>query len=183
MIAAGITNFEIPMNATDPLNSIERLASAFGSRAHIGGGVATEPFHADRIANAGGQMVLSPHCDPEVIKRALALNLTVYPGVFTATDCFTAIRAGATNLVFYPAMQLGLPGFQSLYRVLPRDVCCYARGGINGPEFVAWLSAGMHGFGMGTALYRPNRTIHEIALRAQAVVQSYDQASKRIKAR
>jgi 2-dehydro-3-deoxyphosphogalactonate aldolase len=181
LIAAGITNFEIPMSSVNPLDSIKRLARTFGAHSQVGGGIATERFHADRIASAGGQMVLSPHCDPVVIERALQLDLTVYAGVFTATDCFKAIRAGATNLMFFPAVQIGLKGFQSLVQVLPQNIRYYACGGVDGSEFVTWLSAGMHGFVLGAVLYQPNRTIHEIALRAGAVVHSYDQASKRVK--
>ena len=56
---------------------------------------------------AGGRLVVAPNCDPAVIRRALELGMRVLPGIATATEAFTALAAGATELKLFPASTYG----------------------------------------------------------------------------
>lgn len=99
-----------------------------------------------------------------------------YPGVFTASECFSALRAGADGLKFFPAFKLGLDGFSALKAVLPADAETYAVGGVGPADFADWQKAGITGFGIGSSLYKPGRTVEDVARLAAETVAAYDEA-------
>ena len=51
----------------------------------------------------------------------------------------------------------------------------YAVGGAHAGNFAAWAKAGANGFGIGTALYTPGLTAHEVSTRARAIAAAYDE--------
>jgi 2-dehydro-3-deoxyphosphogalactonate aldolase len=97
-----------------------------------------------------------------------------YPGVFTPSEAFRAIRAGATGLKFFPAEVLGAKGIRAMKAVLPPDMPLYAVGGANPDNFGEFFAAGCAGFGLGTYLYKPGMPVEETAARARTAVEAYD---------
>lgn len=176
LLTAGIDRIEVPLNSPDPLDSISRIATAFGDRVQIGAGTVLTPDAVDQVADVGGRLIVAPNCDPAVIGRARDRDLEVLPGVFTATECFQAIAAGADGLKLFPASQLGAAGLKALKAVLPPEMPTYAVGGVDAPDMVDWLAAGVTGFGLGTALYRSSYSLDSIAERAALSVAAYDAA-------
>ena len=92
LIDAGITKIEVPLNSPDPLQSIEKMVNAFGSDATIGAGTVLHQDEVKTLANIGCQMVISPNADPDVIMTTKNAGMLSYPGVFTATECFRALK-------------------------------------------------------------------------------------------
>lgn len=177
LIDAGIDRIEVPLNSPDPFDSIGRMARAHGARAMIGAGTVLSPADVVRVAEAGGRLVVSPDCNPEVIAATKAAKMQSFPGVYTATECFAAIRAGADGLKIFPAAQLGPAGIKALGAVLPKALPIYAVGGAGPENFGEWIAAGADGFGIGTALYTPGRSVGEIAARATRIVAAFDEAT------
>ena len=176
LIGAGITRIEVPLNSPDPFDSIAMMVEHAGSRATIGAGTVLSTDNVERLARIGAQMVVSPDCNPEVIAAAKAAGMLSYPGVFTATECFTALRAGADGLKFFPAFKLGLDGFKALKAVLPPEAQTFAVGGVGPDDFLVWKNAGITGFGMGASLYHPGISAEQMAVHAAATVAAYDKA-------
>jgi 2-dehydro-3-deoxyphosphogalactonate aldolase len=131
----------------------------------------------DAVAKAGGKLIVSPNFDPDVVARTKALGLHSLPGVFTASECFAALKAGADGLKLFPASKLGTDGLMALRDVLPRETPVYAVGGVGAAEIPAWVAAGASGFGIGGALYKPGTTADEITAKAHALVQAWDEAA------
>ncbi|MEO1109386.1 MAG: 2-dehydro-3-deoxy-6-phosphogalactonate aldolase [Pseudomonadota bacterium] len=176
IIEAGIDRIEVPLNSPDPLDSIGQLASTFGDTALIGAGTVLTVEQAEDVAHVGGKLIVSPNYDAEVIARSVALNMQSWPGVFTPTEAFAALKAGATGLKLFPGVMAGTTGLAALRPVLPNGTLVYAVGGAGPENFGDWIAAGADGFGIGSALYKPGMSLSEIADRAQQIVNAYDSA-------
>jgi 2-dehydro-3-deoxyphosphogalactonate aldolase len=173
LVAAGIRAIEVPLNSPEPLTSIARLSSAFGDRCLCGAGTVLTIEEVDAVRSAGGKLIVSPNCNPVVIRHAVAQHLVAAPGFATPTEAFAAIEAGAKLLKLFPAEAYSPRYVSALSAVLPRDVSVLAVGGVGATNMSDWIAAGAKGFGIGSELYKPGRGTFDIAERAAALVAAY----------
>ncbi len=175
LIDCGITKIEVPLNSPNPFDSIRNLALEIGSDALIGAGTVLTRKGVARVRDVGGQLVVSPDCNPDVIAATKSAGMLSYPGVMTPTECFLALRSGADGLKFFPGSLIGPAGIKAMRAVLPKGTEVLAVGGAGTENFAEWRSAGVDGFGIGSALYKPGYTTDDVRERATRTVAAYDE--------
>jgi 2-dehydro-3-deoxyphosphogalactonate aldolase len=172
LVNAGFRTIEVPLNSPDPFGTIKLLADAHGAQCLIGAGTVLTTAEVDRVLGAGGKLIVAPNCNPVVIRRALDLGMRVLPGIATATEAFTALYAGATELKLFPAATYGPRHLKALKSVMPKNVKIYPVGGIGSQDISEWLVSGADGFGFGSELFTPAYTLAEIEKRAHALIEA-----------
>lgn len=179
LVGAGITHLEVPLNSPQPFDSIRILAERFGTEARIGAGTVVDLADVQRVADAGGELVVAPNTDPEIIARSLELGMTPYPGVATATDVFAALRAGARHLKIFPADALGESLLKAWSAVVPEGTAFLPVGGVTTETIPSWIRAGAAGAGIGSFLYAPGRTADEVGTIGVDLVRAAQGAQQR----
>jgi 2-dehydro-3-deoxyphosphogalactonate aldolase len=173
-IEAGITTIEVPLNSPQPFDSIARLVAKFGEKATVGAGTVLTDAEAREAASAGARIIVSPNFNEGVVRETKKLGLESWPGVLTPSECFAALAVGADGLKLFPCSVLGPAGVQAMRAVLPPKVRLYAVGGAGPKNFKDWRAAGIDGFGIGSALYKPGDSAAKVAAAAREIVAAYD---------
>lgn len=167
---AGFSILEVPLNSPRPLESIAYLVRHAPPDVLIGAGtVLTEAEVAD-VAATGAKLIIAPNCAGPVIAAAKARGMTALPGVATPTEAFTALAAGADGLKMFPGELLPPAAVKAWRAVLPKDTLLIPTGGVTPDNVSAYRAAGADGFGVGSALYKPNMSRDELAQRAAAFI-------------
>jgi 2-dehydro-3-deoxyphosphogalactonate aldolase len=173
---AGIRAIEVPLNSPDAFASIESLARMFGDRCLTGAGTVLNAADVDRVAAAGGKLLVTPNTNPAVIARGMEKGLTVMPGFYTPSEAFAALAAGAKYLKLFPAATGGTDHLKAMLAVLPKGQPVYAVGGVGAGNMQEWRRAGATGFGLGSELFKPDFSDEDIAARARASVAAFRNA-------
>ncbi|WP_182085066.1 2-dehydro-3-deoxy-6-phosphogalactonate aldolase [Aureimonas sp. ME7] len=174
LMEAGFEAIEIPLNSPDAFRSIAAAAKLAGPDHYIGAGTVLTVEHVDKLAEAGGRLLVSPNVDAAVLARAGDYGMVTMPGVFTPTEAFQALQAGASALKFFPASVLGPAGVSAIMAVLPKDREISVVGGVSEKDFEAYAKVGVRTFGLGSSLYKPGMTVEDIRSRADGAVLLYD---------
>lgn len=170
---AGFVCIEVPLNSPEPLESIRRLRSRLGERALVGAGTVLTAEAVDAVADAGSEIIVAPNFDPRVAERAKARGLVYLPGVFTPSEAFAAIGAGADALKLFPAEAASPKVLKAIKAVLPPAAPVLPVGGIEPDGMAPWRAAGASGFGIGGALYAPGRSPAVVGERAERFVAAW----------
>ena len=174
LLDAGIDRIEVPTNSPDPYDSIGKIVDAFGKDALIGAGTILTTDQVDQVAAVGGKLIVSPNCDATVIAHTKARGMQSWPGIFTPTEAFTALQAGADGLKLFPGSMAGTSGLQAMRAILPVGTQVFAVGGAGPDNFDKWIAASADGFGLGSAIYKPGMTAKDVGVAAKAIVAAYD---------
>lgn len=171
---AGFLCVEVTLNSPEPLRSIAALRARFEGRLLIGAGTVLEAGEVTAAAGAGAELIISPNTDSSVIEATKAAGLISLPGVFSPTEAFAALSAGADGLKLFPAEAASPPVLKAMAAVLPAGAPIFPVGGIEAAVMASWRAAGAAGFGIGSAIYRPGRPLSEIRGRATAFVEAWE---------
>ncbi|MEM9738521.1 MAG: 2-dehydro-3-deoxy-6-phosphogalactonate aldolase [Pseudomonadota bacterium] len=170
LVDAGITTLEVPLNSPNPFSSIDILCKRFGDIAIVGAGTVTHIADVARLADCGGQLVVSPNTDCAVIAETVRRGMIACPGCFTPTEAFAALGAGAHGLKLFPASVIGAAGIKAMSATFPEDTLMLAVGGVGPLNMSEYWAAGVQGFGLGSALFKPGIARDALTERAKACV-------------
>ena len=170
LVDAGFAMIEVPLNSPDPLGSIALLANRYGPDVLIGAGTVLRVADVNAVAAAGGRLIVSPNVDAAVIRESVAQGLVSLPGYQTPSEAFAALHAGTHGLKLFPAEAASPAVLKAQRAVLPAAIPLFAVGGVGVDTLHVWMDAGAQGAGLGSALYKPGMTAHDVATRARAFV-------------
>jgi 2-dehydro-3-deoxyphosphogalactonate aldolase len=173
---AGFRVIEVPLNSPQPYDSIRNLRDTLPADCIVGAGTVLGVGQVDQVKDAGGELIVMPHSDNNVIRAAKALGMYVAPGVATLTEAFAALGAGADILKMFPAEQLGPHVVKAWRAVVAADIALVPVGGINPDGMADFLATGASGFGLGSALYKPGMTAEQVARTAGVFVSAWQAA-------
>ncbi len=171
---SGIMIMEVTLNSPSPYTSIQRLSQRFATEILVGAGTVTRVEQVHKVKQAGGRLIVAPNMDTDVIQSAKSQGLLAIPGCFTPTEVFTAIKAGADAIKLFPAEMLSPAAVKAMRAALPADLMLFVVGGINAGNMLDYLRQGADGVGTGSSLYKPGKTLSDIAADATALVQTFN---------
>ncbi|GFM81531.1 2-dehydro-3-deoxy-6-phosphogalactonate aldolase [Pseudomonas cichorii] len=170
---AGFRVIEVPLNSPQPYDSITLLRQYLPADCLVGAGTVLTPEQVDQVKEAGGQVIVMPHSDPEVLRAAKAAGLFLSPGVATPTEAFAALAEGADVLKLFPAEQMSPAVVKAWLAVLPAGTVLLPVGGITPENMKVFLDAGVKGFGLGSGLFKPGMSAADVEQRAKAYVSAW----------
>ena len=170
---AGFRALEVPLNRPGAIAAIAAIVPLAPADAVVGAGTVLDTAQVDAVGDTGATLIVSPHFDAAVVRRARERGMRAVPGVFTASEAFAAWGAGADALKIFPAEAMTHAGLTGLTTVLPPGLPLWPVGGIVPDNIAAWRRAGATGFGLGGGLFKPELSVLEIAARAKAYVDAW----------
>ncbi|MBQ4573809.1 MAG: bifunctional 4-hydroxy-2-oxoglutarate aldolase/2-dehydro-3-deoxy-phosphogluconate aldolase [Clostridia bacterium] len=138
MYDGGARVIEVTMTTPGVLEAIEAISSHFGDKLLVAAGTVLDPTSAREVILHGGSIIVNPCVIEDVIDVANRYNVPVFSGAFTATEVFTAMRAGATMVKIFPGA-LGGPKYMTNLKMVFPEVNLIPSGGItpdNAAEFI-----------------------------------------------
>ncbi|HEI8866802.1 TPA: 2-dehydro-3-deoxy-6-phosphogalactonate aldolase [Serratia odorifera] len=178
LLDCGFLYLEVPLNGPAPYDAIRLIRKTVGDRGFVGAGTVLNVRQVEAVANAGGQLIVSPNTDAAVIGHSRSLNLISLPAAATPSEAFSAISAGASGLKLFPAESITPAVTKALSVVLPKNIVCLPVGGVqpDSTQMRAYRLAGAHGFGLGSGLYQPGISLMALRQRALAYRAAWRQS-------
>lgn len=170
---AGFRMIEVPLNSPQPLESIGLLSRSLPADALLGAGTVLSVDAVHDVRDAGGKLIVMPHADTDVIRAAKAAGMYCVPGAATPTEAFACVKAGADAVKLFPAELITPQLVRALRAVLPAELRLLPVGGITPDTMSEYRAAGVAGFGLGSALYKPGMSAATVGDNARAFVRAW----------
>ncbi len=106
LCAGGVPVAEITFRAAGADKAIRLMKEACPDML-VGAGTVTTTAQIDAVIEAGGDFIVSPGFDPELVAYAQEKNIPIFPGCTTASEYHQALKFGLEVIKFFPAEQSG----------------------------------------------------------------------------
>ena len=106
LCAGGVPVAEVTFRAAGTDTAIRLMKEACPDMI-VGAGTVTNTDQVDATIAAGGQFIVSPGFDAEIVAYCVEKRIAVYPGCTTPTDYHAALKFNLEVVKFFPAEQSG----------------------------------------------------------------------------
>lgn len=137
-----------PQTWEETAKTIGTIAKAMEGKMYVGAGTVTCTELVELTHKYGGQFIISPDVNEEVIKKTCDLGMVSIPGALTPTEVMVAHRAGADFVKLFPAGNFGA-GYVKAVKAPLSHVDMLVVGGVNEENLASFLAAGACGAGIG----------------------------------
>ena len=122
----------------------------------VGAGTVTSEEEVLLAYEAGASYIISPNCDPDIIRLTRKLGLVSIPAAYTPTEVAAALHAGADFIKLFPVNQMSMD-YVKAFRAPLSDAKLLAVGGVDEKNMQFYLQNGFAGVGVGSNLYDAKR--------------------------
>jgi 2-dehydro-3-deoxyphosphogluconate aldolase / (4S)-4-hydroxy-2-oxoglutarate aldolase len=149
---AGLNTIEITMNTPGAAEMIKSAVSRFGDVLNIGAGTVITEDDLEVAVGAGATFIVTPVMEEDVIRKAVAIKVPIFPGAFTPTEINKAWRAGGSMIKVFPATFFGPEYFKEVKAPLDK-IKLMATGGVNLKNLPEFFQKGADAVAMGSQLF------------------------------
>ena len=171
-VEGGFRVIEFTLNTPGALELITQFRSMDESLL-VGAGTVMTPQAAKEAVNAGAQFIVSPVCNPAVIREVGEMGVVSIPGTQTPTEMQNAHEAGADFVKLFPAPTNVAEYIRYILGPQPH-LKIFPTSGVNLDNMLEVLEAGAAGVGFVGPLFDPqsmrNRNFDDIRERAKKIV-------------
>ena len=154
LVAGGVKGIEITYSTPDAEAVVRTLADQFGESILLGMGTLTEPAQAASAKAAGAMYLVSPMCDPDLVRAMVASSLPVMAGCLTPTEIYQTYRLGADVIKIFPGSLTGPSYIKAIHGPFPH-IPMMPTGGVSASNVKDWFAAGAIAVGAGSELCPP----------------------------
>jgi 2-dehydro-3-deoxyphosphogluconate aldolase/(4S)-4-hydroxy-2-oxoglutarate aldolase len=154
LLDAGVDVVEVTLNTRGALEMLGAISRHFGDRLVVGAGTVMSPEAADQAIAVGARLIVCPHLDEAIVRRAVERGVAVVPGGFTPTEIVRAWNAGASFVKVFPAGPVGPRYIRDVLAPL-NHIPLVPTGGVSLDNATEFIRAGAAALGLGSALVDP----------------------------
>jgi 2-dehydro-3-deoxyphosphogluconate aldolase / (4S)-4-hydroxy-2-oxoglutarate aldolase len=154
LVAAGVIGIEITYSTPNAEEVVRALSDRYGDQILLGMGTLVDPAQAESAKAAGAQFLVSPVCEPELVKAMAATGLLTMAGALTPTEVLQAYRHGSDVIKIFPGSLTGPQYIKALKGPFPY-IPVMPTGGVNASNVAEWFAAGVVAVGAGSELCSP----------------------------
>lgn len=151
LIAGGVIGIEVTYSTPNALEVVSNLHHKYGEAILLGMGTLTEPHQPMEAKEAGAAFIVSPICQPDLVKAMTKSGLLVMAGALTPTEVFQAHKLGADVVKVFPGSLTGPAYLKVLHGPFP-NIPLMPTGGVNKENVLEWFEAGAVAVGAGSEL-------------------------------
>jgi 2-dehydro-3-deoxyphosphogluconate aldolase/(4S)-4-hydroxy-2-oxoglutarate aldolase len=174
LIAGGVTGIEVTYSTPNAEDVVRNLSGKYGDNIVLGMGTLTKPEQALSAKQAGANFLVSPICEPTLVKSMVASGLLCMAGALTPTEVYQAYSMGVDVVKVFPG-SLGGPAYIKALKGPFPYIPMMPTGGVSAGNAAEWFAAGVVAVGAGSELCPPQLAkegkFDEISKRAAEFVQ------------
>jgi 2-dehydro-3-deoxyphosphogluconate aldolase / (4S)-4-hydroxy-2-oxoglutarate aldolase len=154
LVAGGVKGIEITYSTPNAEEVVRTLAGKFGEQILLGMGTLTEPAQAVSAKAAGAMYLVSPMCEPDLVRAMVASGLPVMAGCLTPTEIYQTYKLGADVIKIFPGSLTGPSYIKAVHGPFPH-IPMMPTGGVSASNVKDWFAAGAIAVGAGSELCPP----------------------------
>ena len=154
LIEGGVLGIEITYSTPNAEEVVRTLSEKFGDGIVLGMGTLTKPEQAESAKEAGANFLVSPICEPALVKAMVASGLLTMAGALTPTEVFQAYSLGTDVVKIFPG-SLGGPAYVKALKGPFPYIPMMPTGGVSAGNVADWFAAGVVAVGAGSELCPP----------------------------
>jgi 2-dehydro-3-deoxyphosphogluconate aldolase/(4S)-4-hydroxy-2-oxoglutarate aldolase len=154
LVAGGVLGIEITYSTPNAEDVVRTLSKQFGNGIILGMGTLTKPEQAVQAKEAGANFLVSPICEPGLVKGMVASGLVTMAGALSPTEVFQAYSLGVDVIKIFPG-SLGGPAYIKALKGPFPYIPMMPTGGVSAGNVAEWFKTGVVAVGAGSELCPP----------------------------